>query len=58
MVSGFTWGDEVLVAADSGEERIAWVCSPPSEGDDGMTLVEYEDGSDEQVPTSRIRPRL
>jgi hypothetical protein len=51
----FTWGDHVLVIGPDERERPASVCCPGADSPNGLALVEYEDGSEEEVPPERLR---
>src|SRR5688500_14551573 len=53
----FTWGDDVLVIGPGERWRHASVCSPAADSPSGLALVEYEDGSSEEVSPERLRRR-
>ena len=55
MPNGFTCGDDVMVLGPPGGERKASVCCPASDSPSGLVLVEYEDGTAEEVAEERLR---
>ena len=49
------WGDKVLVARAAGPETAAWVCGRRESQGEWLYIVEYEDGSSDEVPERNLR---